>query len=203
MLDQPVKYLLLPAGIFGLALALPFRWVSVAFIVWNAYHYGMQNYGVLSLARRPKRRWLTMGGCLAVTSGPMLALAFLPNPNWGWLLVFSGAMNYNHWTTDIGLSGRVSRYGWWFVIGILVAGCIGFVSFEPTLHGELIGNVWHKPGIHRRSDELIQLAWAVGFVHFLYSGGIPWPFPWPSWLRMGVWQLSDPRVRATIGARAA
>ena len=174
MFMRSEKYLLLPADAFALALACPFQWVSPIYWTWNAYHYGMQNFGVLSLWQRPKRRRLAMAACLAITSGPM-ALFFLWHPPWWWLFVFGAAMQFNHWCVDIGLSGRVSRHAWLFVGGVLVAGLVGFVWYEPTTHG-----------FHRRSDALMQFAMGLGFVHFLYS----------RW----VWQFSDPQVRETIGA---
>jgi hypothetical protein len=174
MLTRPEKFLLLPVATFALVLSCPFWWVWYSYWAWNAYHYGMQNFGVLSLWRRPKRRWLAMAACLIVTSGPMLLL-FIWKPHWQWLFVFGAAMQFNHWIVDIGLSGRVSRHTWLFVGGILVAGLVGFIWYEPTARG-----------FHRRSDDLLQVAMALGFVHFLYS----------RW----VWKMSDPQVRATIGA---
>lgn len=174
MLARPMQFLLLPAGVALAAVACPFWWVWHAYWTWNAYHYGMQNFGVLSLWRRPKRRRLTMAACLAVTSVPML-LSFVWHPRWPWLFALAAAGSFNHWVVDIGLSGRVSRHVWLFVGGVLAAGLIGLVWYEPTARG-----------FHRRSDGLLQIAMALGFVHFLYS----------RW----VWKMGDPQVRATIGA---
>lgn len=174
MLARPAQYLLIPTTAFALAVSLPFEWVFYPYSIWNAYHYGMQNFGALSLWKRPSQRWLAIALCLLVTGAPMLLLLFL-HPSWRWLLVFMFAFSFNHWVVDIGLSWRAARPRWLFLGGILLVGLVGFVWFEPTSHG-----------FHRRSDELLQVAMAVGFVHFLYS----------RW----VWRLGDPMVRETIGA---
>jgi hypothetical protein len=174
MLVQPAQYIMIPALAFTLAIMLPFEWVFYPYSIWNAYHYGMQNFGALSLWKRPSRRWLTISLCLLVTGVPMLLILFF-HPSWRWLLVFMFAFSVNHWVVDIGLSWRATRQRWLFLGGILLVGLVGFVWFEPT-----------SRGFHRRSDELLQVAMAVGFVHFLYS----------RW----VWKLSDPMVRETIGA---
>jgi len=173
MLARPEKFLLLPAGLALAAVACPFWPVFYAYSAWNAYHYGMQDFGVLSLWRRPRWRRLTMAVCLAITSIPML-VSFVWHPGWWWLFVYSATGSWNHWVVDIGLSGRVSRRLWLFVAGVLVAGLVGLVWYEPSARG-----------FHRRSDDLLQVAMALGFVHFLYS----------RW----VWKMGDPQVRATIG----
>jgi hypothetical protein len=104
-----------------------------------------------------------------------MLLIWLLHLSWSWLLVIGFAMSANHWIVDIGLSWKAARWQWLFLVGILLVGLVGFVWYEPTAYG-----------FHRRSDQLLQVAMAVGFVHFLYS----------RW----VWKLSDPMVRETIGA---
>jgi hypothetical protein len=203
MVRQQVRYLLLPVSVFWLAVLLPLWLVAPVYWTWNSYHYGMQNYGTLSLYRRPQRPWLAKTGCLLVTTVPMLLLFWVPlllkqpRPHWEWLFIFGAAMNFNHWAVDIALSGKVSQYRWWLIAGLLAVGSIGFIWYEPTVHGQWSFGVWHPPGIHRRNNDILQVAMAIGFVHFLYSGGLPWPWQW-AWLRMGVWHLSDPQVRAAI-----
>lgn len=174
MLDRPTQYLGLPVLAFVLAVVLPFQWVLSIYGIWNAYHYGMQNFGVLSIWRKPKQRRLTIVVCLFVASGVMLP-TFYGYQSGYWLFLFAAAMSFNHWIVDIGLSSRAVRWQWLFVGGVLLLGFISFIWFEPTIHG-----------FHRRSDELLKIAMAIGFVHFLYS----------RW----VWKLSDKRVRETIGA---
>jgi hypothetical protein len=174
MLVRPVQYMMVPALAFALAITLPIWCVSPVSLTWNAYHYGMQNFGVLSFWKRPKHRWLAIAACLLTMSVPMLLVAYL-QLSWSWLFVVVAATSFNHWVVDIGLSWRASRQRWLFLGGILLVGLVGFVWYEPTSHG-----------FHRRSDELLQVAMAVGFVHFLYS----------RW----VWNMSNPKVRATIGA---
>jgi hypothetical protein len=183
MLAQPVRYLLIPAVAFASAVTLPFHWIANVYTAWNAYHYGMQNFGVLCLWRKPRQRLLAMAACLAVTVGPMVPVAIW-HPQSTLLFAFATAMSFNHWIVDIGLSGRVSRHTWLFIGGVLLLGFVGFIWYEPTMHG-----------MHRRSNELLPIAMGLGFVHFLYSGGFPYL------LRMGVWRMSDPQVQATIGKR--
>jgi hypothetical protein len=91
-------------------------------------------------------------------------------------------VSVNHWVVDIGLSCRVARRSWLFIVGVLSAGLMGFLWMMPTPDGTMI----------RMNSVLICARVGLGFVHFLYSGGLPG-------IRMGVWHFSDPLVRATIG----
>jgi hypothetical protein len=146
---------------------------------WNIFHFGMQHFGVLSLwrggARSRRRRFADMALCLIKTAFCMVALPTLTRDQWvGFLLI--GAFPVNHWVVDIGLSSRVSKWGWLFVAGVLLAGMIGFLWMAPTSNGIML----------RVIPVLICARLGLGFVHFLYS----------RW----VWKLSNPKVRATIGS---
>jgi hypothetical protein len=43
------KHIVLPPLIMWAALTAPAEWVMGLYCVWNIYHFGMQNFGVLSL----------------------------------------------------------------------------------------------------------------------------------------------------------
>jgi hypothetical protein len=204
MCCHPQKYLWLPAGIFGLTLAVglatssgwtsyvpgphqvfhltdwanPFPVVVWIYWLWNIYHFGMQHFGVLALCRGGPRsqqqRLADMAICLAVTAFGMAALPKLMNEQWMFFLTM-GIFSVNHWVVDIGLSSRVSKHAWLFAGGVLLAGAVGFLWMIPTPHGMLI----------RVIPVVICARLGLGFVHFLYS----------RW----VWKLGDPQVRATIG----
>jgi hypothetical protein len=204
MLCRPQKYLLLPAVVFGLTLAVgvatsagwtsyvpgphhffhltdwtnPFPVVVWIYWLWNIYHFGMQHFGVLALcrggARSRRQRHADMALCLAVTAFGMAALPKLASEQWVFFLTM-GIFAVNHWVVDIGLSSRVSKHGWLFAGGVLLAGAIGFVWMIPTPKGILIKVI----------PVIICARLGLGFVHFLYS----------RW----VWNLSDPQVGATIG----
>ena len=111
--------------------------------------------------------------------GGINVLGFWQHPGliqaWWIPLAMVGVVSVNHWVVDIGLSCRVAKRGWVFVIGVLSVGAIGFVWMVPTSHGMMI----------RMIPAIVCARLGLGFVHFLYS----------RW----VWQFSDPQVRATIG----
>ena len=205
MLSQTRKYVVLPVAVFMIVLVIgavtslgwtslvygpgnlwsltewtnPFPVVVWVYWVWNIYHFGMQHFGVLSLwrggARSRRRRFADMALCLIVTAFCMAALPKLTREEWvGFLLL--GAFSVNHWVVDIGLSSRVLKRGWLFIVGVLAAGAIGFLLEIPTPNGSLL----------RAIPILLCARMGLGFVHFLYS----------RW----VWKLSDARVRATIGS---
>jgi hypothetical protein len=204
MLSEPGKYLLLPLVVFALALGVgittslgwtsyvpgpyhskqitdlrnPFPILVWVYLIWNGYHFGMQNFGVLSLyrdkPRSARRRQIDMFFCLASTALGMYALPMLAgSPSLALLCV--GVFSFNHWLVAIGLASRVSRHTWVFIVAMLVAGAVGFVWMIPTSNGPMI----------RVVPVIICARMGLGFVHFLYD----------RW----VWKLSDPEVRATIG----
>ncbi len=150
------QFLGLPAVVLGAALALPLSIVAPVYFVANLHHFGMQNFGVLSLCRRLRHRRVWMGVCLVGTSAAMM-------------LPFIGmVVSVAHWLTDIGLSSVASRYAPVFVGAILIASVAGFVWLIPTDYGP-----------KRRPIELIVSArMGLGFVHFLYSRWV-WKFSDP------------------------
>lgn len=179
MLRQWEWYLLLPVALVaasvlvGLAASGPnrlapgngvYRALVTVYIVWNAWHFGSQHYGVASLAgwrggRTPDH--------MSLIVWPTMVVMLVPAGGWG-PLVFAEAINFAHWTTDIGLSTRVMRRRWWaFLPAILVVGLVGFLWKAVGTHpcaGDLpvCTVVWSVP-------VLIGLRCGLGFVHFLYS----------------------------------
>ena len=204
MLARPGKYLLLPLAVFALALGVgimtslgwtsyvpgpyqskqitdlsnPFPILVWVYLIWNGYHFGMQNFGVLSLyrgkPRSARRRQVDMFLCLAGTALGMYALPTLAGSQ-SLALLCVGVFSFNHWLVAIGLSSRVSRHTWVFVTAMFVAGGVGFVWLIPTSNGLMI----------RVIPVIICARMGLDFVHFLYD--------------RCVWKLGDPMVGATIG----
>lgn len=205
MCRHPQKYLGLPAAVFGLTLAVgvatscgwtsyvpgprqvfhltgwtnPFPMVVWIYWLWNIYHFGMQHFGVLTIFRRGgarsrRQRLADTAICLTVTAFGMAAVPKLTSEQWVFFLTM-GIFSVNHWVVDIGLSSRVSKHGWLFAGGVVLAGAVGFLWMIPTPNGMLIKVI----------PIVICARLGLGFVHFLYS----------RW----VWKFSDPQVRATIG----
>lgn len=209
---RPCKFLLLPALVAGISAAIgvatqagwtayrpgpgasglitgwdnPFPLLVWFYSGWNLYHFAMQDFGVLVLCTGPVCRRVKMIGCLVgllgiyIAVGGVNVLGFwrvpgLVNAWWAGPLMI-GMVSVNHWVVDIGLSSRVAKRGWVFIAGVLSAGLVGFVWMVPTPGGMMV----------RMIPVIVCARLGLGFVHFLYS----------RW----VWQLSDPRVRATIGA---
>jgi hypothetical protein len=172
MYEAPLKYLGLPAAAFAFAAAAPLVVVMWVYWAWNIYHFGMQNFGVLSLCRGGiKRRWLAVGSCLGLTTAGMVAATHYREI---WFLLYA-MTSVNHWVVDIGLSSRASGRQWTFIGAVLFLGTIGFLWEVPTSNQDLT----------RMIPMFLSARAGLGFVHFLYS----------RW----VWKLSDPQARATIG----
>ena len=148
------------------------------YLIWNGYHFGMQNFGVLSLyqhkPRSARRRQIEMLLCLAGTGVGMYALPMLDGSQ-SFALLCVGVFSFNHWLVAIGLSSRVSRHTWVFVTAMFVAGAVGFAWMIPTPNGLMI----------RVIPVIICARMGLDFVHFLYD--------------RCVWKLGDPMVGATIG----
>jgi hypothetical protein len=181
---------------------------------WNVYHFGMQNFGVLSMCRpasTPPRRGVFGIGkwqilrprpfailCIAVTAFGMVILPKLVHsPELG--IVFYCIFFVNHWIVAIGLPGHVETAldrswprlrAWGFVLGVLLLGGIGFIWSAPAW-------VWRAWGysispqapdyalISHVVPVVLSLRFGLSFVHFLYDRHI--------------WKMSDPEIRAIIG----
>jgi hypothetical protein len=177
-MDRWAEFVALPPLVFVGVFLVPTEVVFGIYYAWNIYHFGMQNFGVLSLykrkqARSPDGRVRDGLLCLVLTAFGMGALPLLLSDR-SLSLLFTGVFSFSHWLTDIGLSSRVSRHPWLFTMMVLAMGSVGFL--------------WMVPRVDHMASRVIPTVltarWGLGFVHFLYS----------RW----VWNISDPKVRATI-----
>jgi hypothetical protein len=193
----------------------PFGVMVAIYWWWNVYHFGMQNFGVLSLCRpkrtAPSRRPMFRIGereilwprpvailCVAITAFGMVILPKLVHsPGLG--VVFYSTLFVNHWIVAIGLPSHVEASlddswprvrAWSFVLGVLLLGAIGFVWSAPAW-------VWRARGysipaqapdyalISHVVPVVLSLRFGLSFVHFLYDRHI--------------WKMGDPEIRAIIG----
>jgi hypothetical protein len=178
-MDRWVESVAFPLLVFVGVFLIPIYAVFGIYYAWNIYHFGMQNFGVLSLykrkqARSPDGRVRDGLLCLGLTAFGMGALPLLLFDQ-RLSLLLTGVFSFSHWLTDIGLSSRVSRHPWLFISIVLAMGSVGFL--------------WMVPRVDHMATRVIPTVltarWGLGFVHFLYS----------RW----VWSISDPKIRATIG----
>jgi hypothetical protein len=174
---------MLGVSIYGAAdYERPFVLMLVLYFLWDAYHFGMQNFGLLSLYRRMQRsyrqRFVDKWACFAATILGMLVIPRLLHIPYLSLFVF-GFFMWNHSLTAIGVSSHVlgnhhARSPWLFASALIIAGAIGFWL------------MFCAPGFALRvTMTAIGLRVGLGFVHFLYD----------RW----VYKLSDAKVRSTIG----
>jgi hypothetical protein len=202
MLARKVQYILIPiaiimaGGICGATVGKAFPvhpltlsirvedWTDYArplvalfpiYFVWNAYHFCMQNYGILRLYRPSGDRGTAMQWAMFSTLFGLIVIpTSIRQPQ---LSAFCfGAVIINHQLAAIGLSSHVWANGWdrsplWFASALIAIGA---------------GLAWLMLNVPAQTAMVvIGLRVTAGFVHFLYD----------RW----VWRLSDPQVRATIG----
>lgn len=197
---RPWKYIGIPAAVFVVAFGIgiatsagvtsyipgpgqyrhvtdlsnPFPLLVWGYLAWNAYHFGMQDFGVWRLWGRVRiGRRLQMAVCLGLMIFFFWVVQYIPH-SFGVTLFLIGLLSVNHWVVEIGLCARVA--GWPLLIGVLALGLIGFVWRGPSPDGQMI----------RMIPWLICTSLGLSFVHFLYD----------RW----IYKFSDPQVRATIGA---
>jgi hypothetical protein len=205
LLTRPWKSIALPSAIFAVTFSIgamtslgltsltygrgnlwrltdwtnPFPIVIWIYWIWNIYHFGAQNFGVLQLYRRnslrnTRLRLVDKYGCLAITALGMAAVPAITHSPRVALLSF-GILSFNHWLVEIGLCSIVSKRRWLFIGGMLLLGSVGFMWMIPTPAGNMI----------RVIPAVTCARMGLGFVHFLYD----------RW----IWKLSDSQVRAAIG----
>ena len=193
----------------------PFGMMVAVYFWWNVYHFGMQNFGVLSMCRtgrslRPRRKAFHLGNwemswprpsavlSIVVTAFAMVVLPKLVHsPGLG--VVFYSLLFVNHWIVAIGLPSHVETVldgswpqarAWGFMLGVLLLGGIGFIWSAPAW-------VWRAWGYSIPAREpdyvlishvipvVLSLRFGLSFVHFLYDRNI--------------WKMSDPEIRAIVG----
>lgn len=174
MLREPDKYILLPLIFVLVPLGIgagsvtihdpAFRALATLYLVWNAWHFAMQNYGICAI----------YGGCswqrnaaFALTAACILAFPLVLG-NVLWVVVAALGVDLMHWIMDIRLSGFVARQQWLFTAIVLVVGVTGFtfrtVSADTHHCGQLLActMVYSIP-------TLLGLRYGLGFYHFLMS----------------------------------
>jgi len=128
---------------------------------WNAFHYGMQNFGLLQLHRQgaaADRRVYEGLICLLIAAiGIGIAPSFFPQNTWGWLIIVV-AFDFDHWLWDIWLSSCVARYQSAF-IAILVALAVGWLWLRHPLSVYV-------------TSQVVAFRCGLGMVHFIYSARI-------------------------------
>jgi len=170
VLRKPIKCVGVPLALVAASLVAPASWFAGPYFAWNIFHFGMQNFGVLSLygiiGDRVKRGAL----CLGVTALGMGLPALVPNQYY--LMFGVGFFGFNHWLADIGLSSRVVRWHWGFIVMVLAIGVGWLLLRNGPLSAQL-------------APQIIAFRYAIGMAHFI--------------LESEFWKFSNPRVRATIG----
>jgi hypothetical protein len=109
-----------PVKAHATGLSNPFPILFAIYLVWNYWHFSMQNYGVLRLWGVRPGRWAK----LAAFAGTAISIKLLP------LVVF-----VNHGLTDLGLSLRVAPRRWWFLIILAALSPAVFLWDAATPHG--------------------------------------------------------------------
>jgi hypothetical protein len=166
-------YIALPIGILVAVFLVPLPQLLGVYWAWNAFHYGMQNFGLLQLRRHgvsADRRVYEGLLCLLIAAiGVCYLPTVFPQNTWGWLIIVV-AFDFDHWLCDIALSSRVARWQWAF-IAVLMALAVGWLLLRHPLSVYV-------------TSQVVAFRCGLGMVHFLYSARI--------------WKLSDPRIRVLI-----
>ena len=137
----------------------PLVFLLPVYFVWNAYHFGMQNYGFLRLYFRDLDRAVAMQVAMFTTLfGLIIIPQLIHQPQVA--LFFFGLIVFNHQLAAIGLASHVwanrqDRSPLWFAAALIVFGS---------------GLAWlmlHAPVATLMT--IIGLRVTAGFVHFLYD----------------------------------
>jgi hypothetical protein len=186
---HPWHYIVAPIGILalcvGIAVFMPSYWKILLPIYWycNASHFGMQNFGVLSMYKRRRKRdsverAADLQICLATMFFAYAILLHSMARGTVWAFLFIGIISFNHWLVALGLSSQAVGEGWlrWALMPIALAfGAVGLFYMMP-----------HEQGITFKAlPVIVCAALGFGFVHFLYDGE--------------AWKFHRPIVRETIG----
>jgi hypothetical protein len=168
-------HIALPIGLVAGCLLAPWQMVFSIYFAWNIWHFGMQIFGVSCLYHRPgsptAHFWRALG-CVLFTAFSIGLLPFFGEGPRTHALSF-GVFSFNHWLTDMGLSSQASGWRWGFIPLVLAIGAIWLVLRNGPLSAQVV-------------PQILAIRAGIGMIHFVYSAR--------------VWKLSDPQVRATIGA---
>jgi hypothetical protein len=153
----------------------PFPLLCWVYWVWNLWHFGRQNYGVMRLYRIRRRLcWVAGFG------GTILALTLLPflaselGVSFAVMLLMTGMISANHWLTELAFTAQISRRPLPFLVGLVAFGCIGFMWTIATPKGAILQVI----------PLFLSPFLGLNLIHFLYD----------RWL----YRFSDPAIRATI-----
>jgi hypothetical protein len=138
--------------------------IAGAFLIANAWHFGMQNFGVARMLGAPGHRYAIMAGCLILTAGGMIVTSAIASRDVAFVVVM--VISVNHWVTDIGLTGMTfSKRQAACVVAILLAlGCIGYWWFHLTPNG-----------MRRTTEELpLRCMYALNLIHVLFYSRWVW-----------------------------
>lgn len=176
MFEQPDKFILLPAlcvlipfaiGSASLTTQDPvFSFLVVTYTIFNAYHFGAQNWGVCALLGGSINR-----RCAAFT---LTILPLILLPIWWkgllWLIMIDLSISAVHWAQDLRLSSFVVSRQWLFTVAMLIAGGSGFI-FETVKPGGVMGNCFQMLACthDRQIPVLLGLRFGLGFWHQLMS----------------------------------
>jgi hypothetical protein len=163
-LAEPTKFMLAPAILFLAGLAGPFKAVSALYWLWNLYHFGMQNYGVMRLLGERRRLvGLALGlGPIAIGMGLMPELIPRGSPYFIWAyLIGLTAFSLDHWLVDLSLASARAPSRPLFIAILAILGAFGFLWSWPA--------PTHKIG-WAAIEGAISIRMGLGFIHFWYSG---------------------------------
>jgi hypothetical protein len=159
------------------------KWLVQTYLLFNAVHFGLQNFGVLSLYKRNRQRdQVERAADMQLCIGLTFAGTFLL-PVWHLsdftVIAIGMAFSVHHRFVEIALTNNASRNSW-FPLVLVTLGLAGFLIYIPTDHGHIYqsygGTLLAPVG---------SFAIGISFVHLIYD----------RW----VWKFSRRNVRETIG----
>ena len=168
------KYIVVPLALVVGCMLLPWAIVFGIYFAWNGWHFGMQIFGISCLYARPKDADARVRRLILIMGlfiSQYAGIMFISSPMAQMLIL--GLFSFNHWLTDIGLSSQVSGWRWGFILLVLIIGVVWLVLRNGPLSVQVV-------------PQILAIRAGVGMIHFVYSAR--------------VWKLSDPQVRAAIGA---
>jgi hypothetical protein len=161
----PVNHLTLSLRVTdGIDYLRPLIALLPLYFAWNAYHFGMQNYGFMrlyfpALDRSTAMQWAMFGSLFGLIIIPVVFRQ-------DWVRLFClGAVMFNHQIAALGISSHAwsrhrGRNPLWFA-GTLIA--VGSLLAWLILHAP----EWILMTV-------VGTRITVGFVHFLYDRWVPW-----------------------------
>jgi hypothetical protein len=172
MLERPDKFILLPALILVVGVAYSasaerhdraFEWLVGLYLLWNCYHFGMQNFGLLALWGYRRAGFVCL--CITMMAGLPAIPGALPGvhlPVWAGLVLLFG-LSFNHWIAAIWIAAKANQNFWLFVGAMLVIGFVGFFFKTVGCNNTACSTFMFSAPL------LLGSRICLGFVHFLYD----------------------------------